>query len=68
MPVFPDYMLGGMDAKHMTGLTDNVYRFLPFFINGASGSGVHGVNECMTISDLVTGPDFYIKLLPEYGK
>lgn len=68
MPVFPDYMLGGMDAKHMTGLTKNIYRFLPFFINGASGTGVHGVNECMTISDLVTGPEFYIKLLPQYGK
>ena len=43
--VAPALMIGATDARHYTGLSDNIYRFLPTQIVKDDLSRIHGIDE-----------------------
>ncbi|MBT37822.1 MAG: peptidase M20 [Deltaproteobacteria bacterium] len=61
--VVPYLVLGGTDARHYGGLTQNVYRFLPFRLDADSMRLLHGTDERLAAADLVRGASFYAELL-----
>lgn len=58
--VSPYLVLGATDGRYMTGVSDNVYRFLPFRFNGEDLSRLHGVNERVSVSDFEKAIVFYM--------
>lgn len=62
--VAPYLSTGGTDAKHFQGLSNNLYRFLPFDVHPSrDGILLHGVNERLEIDQLRQGVRFYATLL-----
>ena len=67
--VFPDavaapyIMLGGSDARRFTGISDAVYRFAPFRMDGAARASIHADNERLGIAAFGEGIIFYRRLL-----
>ena len=61
--VAPALVVGGTDAKHYTGVSPDIYRFLPVPINPESLKTVHGLNERILIEDYHNSIRFYQQLL-----
>lgn len=62
-PVAPGLVLAGTDARHYSGVAENVYRFQPILLTGAERDGLHGVDERLTIANLGRMIRFYIGLM-----
>jgi carboxypeptidase PM20D1 len=66
---FPEAILtpwlatGGTDARYFRALTPSVYRFTPARVTLEDLSGAHGVNERVSIENLVGAVRFYRRLL-----
>ena len=63
----PDLLLAGTDARHMYALSDRVYRFSPFF-KREELPAAHSVNECLGITTLAEGAEFYYRMLKRYNR
>ncbi|GAA4448103.1 M20 family peptidase [Nibrella saemangeumensis] len=61
--VAPYLMLGATDARYFTGLSPNVYRFLPTRLNDEEIKSIHGTNERISISDYKKIIQFYATLI-----
>ena len=59
----PYLVLGGTDARQYGGLTQNVYRFLPFRLDTDSMRLLHGTDERVSAENLARGVVFYAELL-----
>ncbi len=55
----PYIMTGCSDARFMSSLTDNCYRFVPFVIDDSQMKSIHGIDECVDVSTLAPAVDFY---------
>jgi carboxypeptidase PM20D1 len=61
--VAPFLVMGGTDARHMTGLTPNVFRFIPIEIEAEMIEGIHGTGERVGEEALVDAVRFYRRLV-----
>jgi carboxypeptidase PM20D1 len=61
--VSPYLVLGATDARHFSGLSDNVYRFLPIRMEPADLERMHGTNERVGVRDYERAILFYILLV-----
>ncbi len=61
--VAPYLVLGGTDAKHYVGLSENIYRFSPFQFAKDDMSRAHGTDERMNVESYLKGIQFYCQLL-----
>lgn len=61
--VVPGLVVGGTDARHMTGLTDQVYRFSPVRARREDLTRIHGDDERLSLSNYVEMIRFYQRLL-----
>ncbi len=61
--VTPFLVLGGTDARHYTGLTPNVYRFVPMRTRPDDLARFHGTNERLGVEDYAGMIRFYVGLL-----
>lgn len=61
--IAPSLVVGGTDARHYTGLTPNVYRFLPFSIGPGDLARIHGTDERIPIADYQRLVQFYVQLI-----
>jgi len=61
----PYIMTASSDARRMYNVSDSIYHFTPFFIDDIQLNGIHGDNECVSISSLNKAVEFY-KLLYRY--
>ncbi len=61
--VVPFLVLGGTDARHYLPLGANVYRFLPFLVGREAMRLAHGVDERVSVENLVRAVRFYRALL-----
>lgn len=48
----PYIMTGGSDARYLSRVCDNCFRFVPFLISHEQMASIHGINECVDISTL----------------
>jgi carboxypeptidase PM20D1 len=61
--VAPGLMLAGTDAKHFTGLAEQIYRFSPVRAGPAELTRPHGTDERLSIDNLAEMIRFYHRLL-----
>jgi len=61
--IAPSLVVGGTDARHYTGLTPNVYRFLPLTIGSTDLARIHGTDERISIADYQRMVQFYVQLI-----
>jgi carboxypeptidase PM20D1 len=67
--IFPDAVagpflaLGGTDARHYTGICENVYRFLPMRLGAEAVKVIHGTNERIGVDAYLEGVRFYAQLI-----
>jgi carboxypeptidase PM20D1 len=55
--------MGGTDSKHFVGVSDNIYRFVPFRIDRENVNSVHGINERIAVGDYLGIVAFYAQLM-----
>lgn len=63
IPVAPYQMNGGTDSRYYERLTDRIYRFSPMVMTKEERGMVHGKNESISVSQLMTMTVFYIRLM-----
>lgn len=61
--VAPSLVLAATDARHFTGLTPHVYRFVPFTVRPGDLERVHGVDERLSLEDYGRMVAFYRELI-----
>ena len=59
----PYLVVAGTDSKHMTGVSDDVYRFQAISLSTGEVKMIHGTNEHMTITNLSSLITFYTRLI-----
>lgn len=63
--VAPYLVQGGTDAKHFTGLSDSIYRFMMVKLNPDTLKQFHGVNEQIPVDDYINAVRFYAALIEQ---
>lgn len=58
-------MNGASDSKYFSRVSDNVFRFAPFTIDGQQLSSIHGLDENVNIDTLEPAVNFYRNLIKE---
>ncbi|KEO74614.1 M20 family peptidase [Anditalea andensis] len=61
--VAPNLVLGATDSRHYYPISDQIYRFVPFYLNKDNISTFHGTDEHLAISDLENAIRFYRQLI-----
>ena len=59
IPVLPYLVTATTDSRHYAGVSDTVYRFLPFELTKSDLKGIHGVDEHVSIANVDRAVDFY---------
>ncbi|HSL84735.1 MAG TPA: M20 family peptidase, partial [Thermoanaerobaculia bacterium] len=65
--IAPSLVLAGTDARHYTGLSRHVYRFVPFTIGPGDLERVHGIDERLALEDYGRMVRFYRALIEGAG-
>ena len=60
--VVPGMVITGTDCKNYVGITNRIYRFVPFRFSNENLSGIHGLNEHIERKDFYRAVDFYVDL------
>ncbi len=63
--VAPGLTIAGTDSKHYGLVSDDAYRFNPMVIDSKDLATFHGVNERISIDNLVKATSFYATLIIE---
>lgn len=58
----PGIVITGTDCKNYTGLSENIYRFVPFRFNEHNLKGIHGEDEYITLGQFSEGVAYYSAL------
>ncbi|MGB7654486.1 MAG: M20 family peptidase [Novosphingobium sp.] len=61
--VSPYLVVAGTDSKHMSGVSDDVYRFQAIALASTDIKMIHGTNEHMTLDNLESLIRFYARLI-----
>jgi len=61
--IAPMISIGGTDCIHYTGLSPNIYRFLPERLYGDDLSMLHGMNERISVTNYAEMINYYIQLV-----
>jgi carboxypeptidase PM20D1 len=65
--VAPYLVQGSTDARHYTGLCEQVFRFSPYLITREELETVHGVNERISVENLEHMAQFYALVMRAWG-
>ncbi len=66
--VAPYLVVGGTDAKHFSGLSNHIYRFLPVYFRAGDVPRMHGTNERISKADYADAIRFYHRLIRNIGE
>jgi len=61
--VVPNLVVGATDARHYYPLSENIYRFVPFYLTPDNVSTFHGIDEHLAITDFENAIRFYRQLI-----
>ena len=59
----PNLVIAATDSRHFTGVSPNVYRFVPYHINEDNIQTFHGINERIPVEDYKDAIRFYRQLI-----
>jgi carboxypeptidase PM20D1 len=63
LPAIPYVVTGGTDCRFFHAVSENCVRFSPVVYGKEQLSGMHGLNETMSVDCLSGAVDFYKKLI-----
>jgi carboxypeptidase PM20D1 len=63
--VAPALLVAATDSRHYTGLTKNIFRFLPITLSPEDTKRYHGTDERISVRDYERCVRFYAKLLTD---
>jgi len=63
IPTAPTLTVQGTDARHYTGVADDVYRFMPFVFQPDDLKRIHGTNESIRVDALAAQVVFFENLI-----
>jgi carboxypeptidase PM20D1 len=61
--VAPGMDLGGSDAKYYVGVSEQVYRFWPYFMTDADTKRLHGADERIQVENYLRSIQFYAQII-----
>jgi len=61
--VAPNLVIGATDSRHYYPISDNIYRFVPFYLDKDNISTFHGIDEHLAITDFENAIRFYRQLI-----
>jgi carboxypeptidase PM20D1 len=64
--VAPFLVSGATDSRHYLPLTENVYRFSPYFLNSTLLKTIHGIDERVPLDTLERMVQFYGQLIKSW--
>ncbi|MCR5760545.1 MAG: M20/M25/M40 family metallo-hydrolase [Sphaerochaetaceae bacterium] len=64
----PYVMTGGTDARFYQEICDTCVRFAPVLYGPAQMKGMHGIDECLSVSCLPGAVDFYKNVIKALGE
>jgi carboxypeptidase PM20D1 len=59
----PYLVVGGTDSRSMQGISDDVYRLLPFHLSLKDTAMLHGTNEHVSLENIERAINFYSRLI-----
>ena len=59
----PNLVIGATDSRHFTGVSKNIYRFVPYHINEQNIDSFHGIDEHIPVEDYKDAIRFYRQLI-----
>jgi len=59
----PNLVIGATDSRHYYPLSENIYRFTPFYLNDESLKTFHGIDERIAVKDFDKAIAFYTELI-----
>lgn len=59
----PNLVIAATDSRHFTGVSKNVYRFVPYHINDSNIQSFHGIDERIPVEDYKDAIRFYRQLI-----
>jgi carboxypeptidase PM20D1 len=62
-PIAPLLMIGMTDSRHMSVLTDDIYRFTPVQLGAADTARIHGIDERISLENFSRMIGFYQQVL-----
>lgn len=65
--VAPYLVQGATDARHYTGLCEQVFRFSPYLLTGEELKTIHGANERISVENLERMAQFYMQIMRAWG-
>lgn len=66
--VTPYLTIGATDCKHMTELSDRIYRFIPVVLSEAEQRSIHNFNEYISIANFGRMISHYTYLISEFDR
>lgn len=63
IPIAPSIFLAASDARHFTGLSDNIYRFRAFRARPSDRTRIHGTDERIAVANYGEMIQFQIQLI-----
>jgi len=61
--VAPSLVVGGTDSRFFENVSDNIYRFIPFYIHEDNIKSYHGINEKISVKEYENAIRFYVQLI-----
>ncbi|WP_422006485.1 M20 family peptidase [Roseivirga pacifica] len=59
----PNLVIGATDSRHFSGVSKNIYRFVPYHINEQNIDSFHGIDEHIPVEDYKDAIRFYRQLM-----
>lgn len=59
----PNLVIAATDSRHFGGLSDNIYRFVPYHINEQNINSFHGIDEHILVEDYENAIRYYKQLI-----
>jgi carboxypeptidase PM20D1 len=66
--VAPALFVAATDSRHYRHLTDNIYRFTPFWMRADDRERIHGINERISVKNYDNYVDFFMKCIEAAGQ
>ena len=61
----PYLMIATSDSRHYHKICEHVYKFSPMDVSKADLAKIHGINEDITIENIVNGVNFYLNIIDQ---
>lgn len=61
--VAPNLVVGATDSRHYYPISDNIYRFVPFYLDKYNIKTFHGIDEHIRVEDFENSIRFYRQLI-----